>query len=282
LRKVDISIPEMPEVETMVERLQRYSGKTISAADIENNDRYLRPAEIARLLGQRIGGVFRRGKFIIFMLDRGSLLCHNAMSGYWDDADDPWSFDYVEGGRAATESDVRASFIIHDPTWPLLTAQRLRFHDSRKFGQLRYLEPDDLALKLSSLGPEAVGGRYLYEPSAVMTEDRFIETFQKLRQPIKAALMDQSKIAGIGNIYASEACWSALVDPRRPANDLDDDELDTLFACSKAVLRDALDRKLDYSELSVYRRNSCDSCGSRIVHEKLKGRSTYYCPRCQK
>ena len=117
-------MPEMPEVEVMTQNLQKFVGKTIKEITIDKNKRYLGPDQIVKTLGQKINGVFRRGKFMVFMLEHGAILAHNAMSGYWDTVDTPWTFDYVEGKRVSKDSDVRAMFLLED-------GRVIRFHDAR-------------------------------------------------------------------------------------------------------------------------------------------------------
>jgi formamidopyrimidine-DNA glycosylase len=275
-------MPEMPEVTIMVRRLQKYVGMTIHGTSVDpSNDRYLPGSESSSVLGQKIGGIFRRGKMIIFMLERGAIVCHNAMSGYWDSAEEPWTFDYVEGERSPGESDIRATIIIAVTERMLESAQALRFHDSRKFGYLRYMTPEQLAEKLSKLGPDVVGGDHLYEPSAVATHDKFVEIFQKVRKPIKVALMEQQRVAGLGNIYAAESCFGAGISPKRIARDCSLAELSLLRSTAVNVLKSALERNLDYGGLSVYRKNVCGQCGQQVISEQLGGRTTYWCSKCQ-
>lgn len=273
-------MPEMPEVETMVKRLQRFVGYGIVSAD-GRHPRYIPGNERVFITGQTIRGIFRRGKFIIFMLDSGALLCHNAMSGYWDSDDDRWTFDYVEGKRESQDSDIRVCLLLC-PTGEVLSqkGENVFFHDARKFGSLRYLSPEELASKLSKLGPEVVESKYAYEPRFISRADFFL-TCNGSKRPIKELLMDQNFITGVGNIYAAEACWSARVNPFKPACELDGTQVEKLLESVKNVLREALERKLSYEGLRVYRRKSCQACGGSISKNRLKGRSTYWCPACQ-
>jgi formamidopyrimidine-DNA glycosylase len=273
-------MPEMPEVETMVERLQKYAGYSIIAADGRHN-RYLPDGDNIEATGQTIRGVYRRGKFIIFMLDRGALLCHNAMSGYWDSDDDRWTFDYVEGKRESRDSDIRASLLLC-PSGKILSQYGVNifFHDARKFGYIKYVDPEQLAKKLSSLGGEAVESKNVYEPRFITLADFFLAC-NSSKRPIKDLLMDQSLIAGVGNIYAAEACWLARINPFRPACELDGEQIEKLLSSIKNVLNDALERKLNYEGLRVYRRKVCGVCTGKIESKRLKGRSTYWCPTCQ-
>ncbi len=262
----------------MVSRLQEHVGSSFFMIKrdpaIEHLRRYLPGPEASEANGQRIRGVFRRGKFMVFMLERGGLLCHNAMSGYWDTECDPWAFDYVEGARIPTETDVRVRLYVGEGVV-------LRFHDARKFGSLRYVSPEQLAEKLTALGPEVLAGAHLYEPTEIADVDKFGAALAH-KFPVKALLMEQKRLAGLGNIYAAEACWKAGVDPNRPGIALSEQDQVNLFLASRDVLSDALARKLDYGGLKIYRREVCPNCRMTVKSETLRGRSTYWCPSCQK
>ena len=109
-------MPEMPEVETMVQRLQNWRGWRITDVKIDARmsakaaKKFLPGDEYNSVIGQAVVDVYRRGKFIIFMTSSGAILAHNAMSGYWDMLEDPWTFDYVEGDRTSKDTDVRVMF----------------------------------------------------------------------------------------------------------------------------------------------------------------------------
>lgn len=270
-------MPEMPEVEVMTERLQEFVGYQIVTADGRGGDRYLPQNEKVFVTEQMINGIFRRGKMIIFMLDRGAILCHNAMSGYWDSEDDRWTFDYVEGKRTSKDSDIRCDFLLCNGD----TTKNLFFHDARKFGYLRYLEPDQLAKKLSKVGPEAIKSQNLYEPAAVMDENSFVKIVRSSDKTVKEILMDQNVVAGVGNIYAAEACWYSHVNPFTIGRQLGGGTASLLYHCVVFVLEEALRRHLDYGNLKVYRRKFCPNCKSVILSEKLKGRNTWWCGSCQ-
>ena len=284
-------MPELPEVETMVGRLQGIVGWTVIGSTVDGRmsekarKKYLPGVEQFDLNGQKITGVYRRGKFIVFMTTSGALLSHNAMSGYWDAADEPWTFDYVEGKREAGPSDVRVTLKLkpHDDIFAIISGwKELRFHDARMFGSLHYVDPARLAEKLSELGPDAIDTPNLYEPRCYLTTFRSLEEVLDTKKPLKEALMDQGRVAGIGNIYAAEALWAARLSPHRSARSLNHDEFDSLFSSIRSVLEQALERKLNYDGLKVYRRKVCPRCQSPITAEKLKGRTTHWCPTCQK
>lgn len=279
-------MPELPEVEVMCKRLQQWKQWRITDIAIDERMsaaaalRYLPGDEFRFLIDQTITGVFRRGKFLIFMLSGdNALLCHNAMSGYWDDDRSPWTFDYVEAKRNPTTRDVRVMLRVAqaDHGYPL--EQCLQFHDARKFGSLRLVTAEQLARKLSQLGPDAIDTTCSYEARA-MTDAEFAAEAISRDTPIKELLMEQSIVAGIGNIYATEACWDARVAPWRLSSSLTELALAHVFQCAQDQLREAINTTLDYSRLNVYRRKRC-TCGGTIISSKDKGRTTYWCPRCQ-
>ena len=279
-------MPEMPEVSVMVDRLQKYVGWNVEEIQGDpvrsTKERYASASFTGRDV--KIKGIFRRGKFIIFMLDDFALLCHNAMSGFWDAQSEPWTFDYVEGQRKSKMSDVRAHVKLRRSQQnEAAEYETLLFHDARKFGYLKILSPEQLAKKISELGPEADHTDNLYEPTQVITEHDFSEMCRTKRL-IKDVLMDQKCLAGVGNIYASEALWTASISPSRPADTLPvvgHSSRLSLFLGVRSVLRQALERRLDYSGLRVYRRKNCERCSGKILNTKIKGRSTYWCPECQ-
>lgn len=278
-------MPELPEVETMVRYLrERAVDGKITAVRIKRETRkgYLPNDERTALVGQTLHTLFRRGKYMTFHLNGGIMVCHNAMSGYWDLQHDPWTFDYVEGERKATDSDVRVEIDVlcnHEH-------KTLRFHDTRLFGSLRFYPGVRFIHEipcLFDLGPEALTTENV-DQTISKGMDRWSMKDMPMLNPnweIKHALMDQTAVAGFGNIYAAEACHLALINPFRKTKDLTIDELRRVFESGQNVLDSALRRKLDYSALWCYRQKNCKICLGPIEKKDLRGRSTYFCPRCQ-
>lgn len=271
-------MPELPEVETFVRKLRTWVNPNIGTVRVlRSNGKYLPGAELEQLQGSRIQSIHRRGKFIVFDCFSGKLVCHNAMSGYWDTEDEPWTFDYVEGKRQASDKDVRvtiATALVKDD--PALSTRVLRFHDARLFGSLRFyqnMSSEDIP-SLRDLGPDALN---FWKP-----EHLRISTINSKRT-IKEILMDQAQVAGIGNIYAAEGLWRARVRPDRTGNSLSNDEVETIYESCVKVLERALFFELDYEKyLAVYRKLGCWKCHRVISCMKIKGRSTYFCEGCQK
>jgi formamidopyrimidine-DNA glycosylase len=280
-------MPELPEVETMVAYLRERAidGKIVDVRILRNpGGRYLGNIGVAfGLKGQTLHTVGRRGKYMTFHLGEGIMVCHNAMSGYWDIKGDEWCFDYVEGARKSNNKDVRVEIdVICDKE-----LKTVRFHDARLFGSLRYYPvrsiQDIPALK--KLGPEAISTvNFDLTADKAMLHWNILDAVCMFNQKveIKHALMDQEAVAGFGNIYAAEALHMALIDPFRKTSSLSTDEWQRLFESGQLVLQDALRRKLDYSALWCYRQKECKICRGNIQKKDLRGRSTYYCPNCQK
>jgi len=176
-------------------------------------------------------------------------------------------------------------------TISLSGGKELRFADLRKFGWIRLIkDKKELEKLLAEFGPEPMGD---------LTLAGFQEILSSSRRPVKVILMDQKKISGVGNIYASEALFLAGIDPRRPTNRVNDKEARELYQEVEKVLRagiryrgasdqyylDALGQKGSYQEhFLVYgrERKKCFKCNGKIKKIRLGGRGTYFCPACQR
>ena len=269
-------MPELPEVETVVRGLRPLvKGRTITA--VRNTwprhiDRPALPEFAARISGRAIADVSRRGKFILFPLDNGdTMIIHLRMSGH---------LAVVEGGA----SDDKHTHTVFE----LDNGREMRFRDIRKFGRV-YLVSDAQEV-LGKLGPEPLEGDF--------TVETLREIMQGSRRILKPFLLDQSKIAGIGNIYADEALFYAALNPQRRTDSLDGEDLARLHEGIQHVLRLGIEREgasistyLKPSgekgemqdDVRVFRRTGepCFYCGVPIERIVLGGRSTHFCPNCQ-
>jgi formamidopyrimidine-DNA glycosylase len=273
-------VPELPEVETIRRALEpAIVGRAFD--DVEITDaRLTRPFDpvvvAAELRGERVEQLDRRGKYLIVRFESGrALLIHLRMTGSLQHArnglpDDPYRRAVV---RLDDGSDVA-------------------YRDVRRFGTWLLAEPGELEPYLAArLGDEPLETR--------LTARHLGNRLAKRRAPIKAAILDQRTIAGVGNIYADEACFAARIDPRRPGNALRPAEADRLLHAVRAVLDRAIESRgssiRDYvggsgqrggfqDRFAVYGRTGepCPRCGRPIESVRLGGRSTHYCPRCQK
>ncbi len=264
-------MPELPEVETTVRLLRpELVGRTFTAVQLDWLRHTPDPEALRMLLpGRRVIGLSRRGKFLVFALlpaDR-TLLIHLRMSGRLE----------VVPRDAPPDRHAHTVLGLDDD-------RELRFSDTRKFGQL-YL-PSDPAEVLGKLGPEPL--------SAAFTAGWLAEQAAKRRRAIKPLLLEQTFLAGLGNIYTDEALHRAGVDPRRPANSLTRPEVNSLHAAIRATLQEAIDHQgtsFDWvypdggmqERLRVYGRggNPCVTCGTPVERITLGQRGTHFCPQCQ-
>jgi formamidopyrimidine-DNA glycosylase len=273
-------MPELPEVETVRTTLApALTGRRFERVKILDT-RLVRPFEplavAGELEGERIEGVERRGKYLIFRFESGrSLLIHLRMTG---------SLRHGPGGSLADDPYRRAVVRLDD-------GSDVAYRDVRRFGTWLLLEPGELEPYLQQrLGAEPL--------SPAFTARRLAERLGRRKAPIKAAILDQRTLAGMGNIYADEALWRARIHPLRPAGDLDSDEIRRLHRSVRRALEAGIARQgatlRDYStpdggrgrmqhEFKVYGRGGepCDRCGSPIEKTRVAGRGTWYCPHCQ-
>lgn len=270
-------MPELPEVETYARDLsavlpgRRFTGAQVAwPRQLPRNE----PAGFARrLAGQRVISVERRGKYLVLRLDHDWLLVHLKMSG---------RLQIVPAGAAPNP---HAHIVLG-----LEGGDELRFHDPRKFGRMLLLA--DPAPLLDRLGPEPLDPAFGPEAFRTRLADR--------RGRLKPLLLDQSFIAGLGNIYVDESLWAARLHPLRRADGLDAAEAEGLHAAIRTVLERAIAARgtsfsaAGYRDLSgnmgemagtlaVFRRTGepCPACGEPIVRLQVGQRSTHVCPRCQ-
>jgi formamidopyrimidine-DNA glycosylase len=264
-------VPELPEVETERGRLEaRLAGRRIRSAWIDD-ERLTRPEDpelvAARLTGERVAALDRRGKYLLIRLESGAVLVvHLRMTG---------------GFRYEPSSHERAVFELED-------GARIAYRDLRRFGTWALLEPDEAEHYLAiRLGPEPL--------SRAFTPSFLAGRLDGRRAPVKAAILDQRTVAGLGNIYADEALWHAGIHPLRPAGELSLDEVAALRRGIRTALRRGIRRQgADLGdgtygggrmqhEFRVYGRlgEPCDRCGTPIEKTRAGGRGTWYCPACQ-
>jgi formamidopyrimidine-DNA glycosylase len=274
-------MPELPEVETIRLALQPHVvGRTFERVDIDD-PRLVRPFEPlavgAELEGERVAALQRRGKYLIVRFESGrALLIHLRMTG---------SLRHVAAGGKLSDDPHRRAVVRLDD------GSDVAYRDVRRFGTWQLLEPHEV--------DEYLGRRLGGEPLArTFTATRLGERLAGRRAPLKAALLDQRTVAGLGNIYADEALWRAQLHPLREAGSLEPDELRRLTKAIRDSLRAGLARQgaslRDYStpdgrrgraqeRFRVYGREGepCARCGTPIDKIRTGGRGTWYCPNCQ-
>ncbi len=272
------SMPELPEAETIVRDLSpKIGGLRIESSELLYppllKDAAKHPVD--EIIGKRILSVNRRGKMILLDCSDGlTLLFHLKMTGR------------LLFCSRSSPRDKHLHFILRFEG----VKSELRFRDIRKFGYIRCLPTQDACLTggLPRLGPEPLD----------IDLNSFSRIFRGRRARIKGLLLDQSFIAGIGNIYADEILHRARIHPAIPASELDGKKRRTLWRAMRAVLSNAIESRgtsiQDYADtegrrgrfqnfLQVYGREggSCRICGERIERLRLGGRSTFFCPCCQ-
>jgi formamidopyrimidine-DNA glycosylase len=260
-------MPELPEVEFAIRRLRRVArGRTLVQlrAHHPSQQKTVTAKVAAAVAGRRIREVERRGKHQLVHLDDGAtLLVHFRMDGDW-----------VFGRRdSALPAHARVTFDLSDGRRAVLVDPRalctVTWHAPGK--------PPELGL-----GPEP--------ESKDFTAGELRDRLQKKRGPIKPALLDQALIAGVGNIYAAEACWHAKISPRAVANSLSVARAESLLAGIRTALADGHVNAGRYHKgerpipFNVYDREGqpCPRCSTPIVRIAQAGRSTYFCRICQR
>jgi len=280
-------VPELPEVQVVVNDLNAarimghqiiniavYWPATISGFDLQSFGR--------RVTGRTIDAIGRRGKYILFELDDTSIMAvHLRMSG---------RFMLMQGSQRRPRH-VHVELEFDD-------RRRLWFHDTRKFG--RFYHASNVSSICGHLGPEPLDRRFSRKVLTALLLGR--------RRQIKPLLLDQTIVAGLGNIYVDEALWTAGIHPLRGSNTLSMEEIRRLHAAIRSVLRQGLKhagtslgsglsnfaslgnttgdpaRGSNASHLKVFRRTGqpCLRCRHTILRIKVAQRSTHICPRCQR
>jgi len=281
-------MPELPEVETVVRDLRpQLSGRTVTSVKLTRDPlirgRLIRypsaPQFVRRLKGRTIRTVERRGKYIVMPLDHDGerLVVHLGMTGHlrvWEPEEAPVKHTHV---RVLLDSGLE-----------------LRYDDQRQFGRLLLGKQEELVAAgafPARLGPEPIYGD--------LTEAEFGRLIRARHRPVKSALLDQSFLAGVGNIYADEACFRAGIRPSRWTHRLTVRERRALYSAIQEVLENSIAARgssiIDYvdafglpgsnqEKLLVYGRagEPCLRCGTPLQGTRLAGRGTVYCRKCQR
>ena len=276
-------MPELPEVEHVVRALRpRIVGRQIIATEVKLA-KLITPSSPAlfnrKLKGATITGVSRRGKFILIELDNDRVLAvHLRMTG---------KFLYLSVDDELPKHSHAIFYFDNE--------RRLVFRDQRQFGVMKLVARSQLARTkgIMELAPEPFSDDFSVE--------YLKDSFARSRRSLKTFLLDQTKVLGLGNIYAAEALFRAGVNPFKPAFELSSRRIPRLHQAIRDVLRAAIagsstsriklenPNGFSYGEAfgkvwQVYEREgeSCFKCGSRIRRATHGGRSTYWCPRCQR
>lgn len=272
-------MPELPEVEQVKNSLREYiKNKTITKViiNVERLIKYPSPSEfVEQITGRAFLDLERFGKYLVFTLDNGQLLViHLRMTG---------ALIYKHN----SQEDVNKPRVIFE-----LNDGVMYYCDTRTLGTIHLINPEEKSMLkgLDTLGVEPISPDFTVE----YLQERFVAK----KRLVKAALLDQSIIAGLGNIYVDEALAKSKIHPKRLTNSLSEQELAMLHANIKEIIKAAIANRgttfRDYKDadgnkgsnqdhLFVYGRGgqACKLCGTVLVYEKIAGRGTVYCPQCQ-
>jgi len=290
-------MPELPEVETIRLQLKdKLRGLLITEVKVLNVKSFI--GEASLILGKKVESVDRRAKIILIKLTNDKCLAiHLKLTGQLIFRDKR----YAIGDKKNEEKDgpfavgqlpnkfTRAMICFGDGSF-------LYFNDLRKFGWIKVLSAKNCGElpELKKLGPEAIDKK-------TFSLEYFTNILSRSRKPVKLVIMDQEKLAGVGNIYANEALFRAGVRPDRPANSLNSTEIEKLRNSIINILTEAIKQKGTSDKDEAYRQISgekgkfqnllqvygrtgqkCPRCGGTIRRIALGGRGTFYCPNCQK
>jgi formamidopyrimidine-DNA glycosylase len=287
-------MPELPEVETVARQLEpELEERRIESLEVLD-ERWSRPVPAAELgaavSGRTIDGLGRRGKYLLLALDGAqTLVMHLRMTGNLvliegDDVLDPSEGRRLyEAERSTSARHLRARFVLDD-------GREVWFTDPRRFGEAFLIDDADLPTRFAKLGVEPFSPEFTAEALGEMAAGR--------TAPLKSFLLDQSGIAGVGNIYADEALYRARLHPLSPAGSMKPEHLAALRDAVVAALEAGIDAGGssidDYrdgrgekgtmqDEFLVHTREGeeCPRCGGTIARIVVGGRSTYFCPSCQ-
>ena len=265
-------MPELPEVETVRQTLRSYVlDKEIESVEVLYPKIIEGDVEAFKqmLIHKRIREIERYGKYLIFILDDCAFLSHLRMEGKYfvDSSDTPYD----------RHTHVLFHFSDHSD---------LRYHDTRKFGRISLCSLDYMSdPHLSKLGDEPF----------TVDEEALYRKFHKSHLSIKQALLDQSFMCGIGNIYANEICFRMGIHPHSRVDRLSKKRVKQLKEVSILILNKAIEKGgstihsfssdgidgMFQNDFNVYNKEYCPICGNRITKEMYKGRGTYYCKKCQ-
>lgn len=287
-------MPELPEVETVRLQLKhKILGKTIGSVEIFhmktiNHDRSISK----KLTGKIIDNIDRVGKLLIFSFRDESnlfLLAHLKMTGQFFFVGKKG--DVSGGGHSMTAADTNLPHKHTRVAFHFTDSTTLYFNDMRLFGYTKLAHAKEVAEARKGFGPEPIDPEF--------NIGWFTERIRRRSTPVKAALLDQSFVAGLGNIYVDEALWRAAVKPTRKASTLTKKEAAAIAAASRDVMLESISvggttfqhfkdtggengNFTDYLKVFGKQNTPCPRCGAIIKKIRVAGRGTHYCPKCQK
>ncbi len=289
-------MPELPEVETIRRDLEKkIAAKKIKSIDIlAGKSVHNKTTEFLKVLqGNNFNHIERRGKLLMFALDKagkyGYMLVHLKMTGQLIYRNKK---QILVGGHSQTAMDTNVPNKFTRVVFTFNDGGQLFFNDLRRFGYIKLVSTEEKEkIVKNNFGIEPLTQDYIFED--------FVKLFQKRQTNVKAILLNQKLISGIGNIYADEACFEAKILPMRKASEVSKIELKKLFEMVAQVLKVSIENRgttfNNYVDsdgrtgshinfLKVYGRNGekCKQCKNVILKIKHAGRGTHYCLKCQK
>lgn len=274
-------MPELPEVEVFRQFVVRYvQGKRIDAVTV-NNPKILQgpsPQGLQKAtIGYTVSDTERRGKQLFVKLTQGKkahwLLFHFGMTGYFSWFDDKQTIVNAYGDPKRKQNHIRVQFDLDD-------GSHWTFHEQRMFGKLAVIDDLKSYLAEADLGPDALDPAF--------NEKAFLERLKSLKGQIKPVLMNQSVIAGIGNVYADEMLFQCKIHPERRVTDLSPADLKCLYKQMKDVLQKTVDCNADrdclpksYLIHDRHPKAKCPKSNTPVSIKTIGGRTTYFCPACQ-
>lgn len=271
-------MPEIAEVETVRRTLlTKILNKKIKKVDVlYQNIISSKSLDLNKLIGESFIDIDRVGKWLIFKTDNYGLLSHLRMEGKY----------FLKNKQDKIEKHEHVIITFEDDS-------DLRYHDTRKFGRMILCLKDDI-YKLEEITKQG------YEPNCKeLTKEYLYDKVHKLKIPIKTILLDQTIISGLGNIYVNEVLFEARVNPFKKGEEITKKECQNIILATNDIIPRAIKKggttiKSYTSSLGVTGRfqqdlkvhmkdkQECSNCHNIIKKEKINGRSTYYCPKCQK
>ncbi len=272
-------MPEIAEVETVRNTLKKQilnkrivNVKVLYPKMIESDINDFKK----NLIGEEFIDIKRVGKWLLFETNKYYLLSHLRMEGKY----------FLKSSKDLIEKHEHVIFTFSDNS-------DLRYHDTRKFGRMNLIKKEDLK------NTEAIRKQGFEPGSKDLTADYLLEKFKKKDIAIKTLLLDQTIISGLGNIYANEVLFASKINPFKKGKDINKEEAEKIVSSADRIIKRAIElggttiksytsslgvTGRFQTELMVHKRENepCSRCGTLIKNEKINGRSTYYCPKCQK
>lgn len=286
-------MPELPEVETVrLQLLRKVLNKPIQKIEVFHPRSVANDSSFAKkITGNSISHIDRIGKLLIFSFSNQKnlfLLVHLKMTGQFFYAD---KNGIVGGGHTMSESDFKLPHKHTRVAFYFTDGSTLYFNDMRLFGYIKIATASEVEIAKAKFGQEPI--------SEDFDVDSFVTRIRKRKTTVKAALLDQKFVAGLGNIYVDEALFMAKVRPTRKANTLTKSEARAIASDSVAVLKKSISvggttfqhfkdtdggngNFIDHLQVFGKQKTPCGVCGTEIQKIRVAGRGTHYCPTCQK